>query len=134
MVEDQFLTGLPDIKSLNKVKELALKNASLSIGGVFTATDDGVLNPNTVRIVPGAIIPVARNGGPQGESLRPLPRSGDANLSQFTSNDLIASIKTIMLDESLPPDNMSARSATEVQVSYEATVTKLRFSFWKINI
>ena len=126
------LTGLPDIKSLNKVKELALRNASLSIGGVFTATDDGVLNPNTVRIVPGAIIPVARNGGPQGESLRPLPRSGDANLSQFTANDLIASIKTILLDESLPPDNMSARSATEVQFRMKQLSQNLGSAFGRL--
>jgi hypothetical protein len=60
------------------------------------------------------IIPVARNGGPQGESLKPLPRSGDFNVSQIVMNDLRMNIKSILLDESLPPDNMSARSATEV--------------------
>jgi len=76
--------------------------------------DDGVLNPATVRIIPGAIIPVARNGGPQGESLKPLPRAGDFNVSQLIINDLVQNIKRILLDESLPPDNMSARSATEV--------------------
>jgi len=126
------LTALPDIRSLNKTKELALKNASLSIGGVFTATDDGVLNPNTVKIVPGAIIPVARNGGPQGESLRPLPRSGDANISQFTANELISSVKTIMLDESLPPDNMSARSATEVQERMKQLSQNLGSAFGRL--
>ena len=109
-----LITALPDIKTLNKVKELILKNASLSISGVYTAADDGVLNPNTVKIMPGAIIPVARNGGPQGESLRPLPRAGDFNVSQLIINDIVANIKRILLDESLPPDNMSARSATEV--------------------
>jgi hypothetical protein len=109
-----LLTALPDIKTLNKVKELLLKNASLAIAGVYTAADDGVLNPNTVKIVPGAIIPVARNGGPQGESLKALPRAGDFNVSQIVINDLVQSIKRILLDESLPPDNMSARSATEV--------------------
>jgi len=109
-----LITALPDIKTLNKVKELVLKNASLSISGVYTAADDGVLNPNTVKIMPGAIIPVARNGGPQGESLKALPRAGDFNVSQLVINDLVANIKRILLDESLPPDNMSARSATEV--------------------
>ncbi len=109
-----LITALPDIKTLNKVKELILKNASLSISGVYTAADDGVLNPNTVKIMPGAIIPVARNGGPQGESLKPLPRAGDFNVSQLIINDIVANIKRILLDESLPPDNMSARSATEV--------------------
>jgi hypothetical protein len=108
------ITALPDIKTLNKTKELLLKNAALAISGVFTAADDGVLNPATVRIIPGAIIPVARNGGPQGESLKALPRSGDFNVSQLVINDLQQNIKRILLDESLPPDNMSARSATEV--------------------
>tara|TARA_R110000868_G_scaffold407111_1_gene688208 strand:+ start:2578 stop:4173 length:1596 start_codon:yes stop_codon:yes gene_type:complete len=109
-----LITAMPDIKTLNKTLELVLKNASLAISGVYTAADDGVLNPNTVKIMPGAIIPVARNGGPQGESLRPLPRSGDFNISQIVMNDLRQNIKRILLDESLPPDNMSARSATEV--------------------
>ena len=109
-----LITALPDIKTLNKVLELVLKNASLAIAGVYTAADDGVLNPNTVQIAPGAIIPVARNGGPQGESLKPLPRAGDFNVSQIIMNDLRMNIKSILLDESLPPDNMSARSATEV--------------------
>jgi hypothetical protein len=109
-----LITALPDIKTLNKTLELVLKNASLAISGVYTAADDGVLNPATVKIIPGAIIPVARNGGPQGESLKPLPRAGDFNVAQIIMGDLRGNIKRILLDESLPPDNMSARSATEV--------------------
>jgi len=109
-----LVTALPDIKTLNKTLELLLKNASLAIAGVYTAADDGVLNPATVKILPGAIIPVARNGGPQGDSLKPLPRSADFNVSQIVINDLRQNVKRVLLDESLPPDNMSARSATEV--------------------
>lgn len=109
-----LVTALPDIKTLNKVKELVLKNASLAVSGVYTAADDGVLNPQTIRIVPGAIIPVARNGGPQGESLRPLRSASDFNTSQLVINDLVMSIKRMLYDDSLPPDNMSARSATEI--------------------
>jgi hypothetical protein len=109
-----LMTALPDIKTLNKTIELLLKNASLAVAGVYTAADDGVLNPNTVKIIPGAIIPVARNGGPQGPALQALPRSGDFNVSQLVINDLRSNIKRILLDESLPPENMSARSATEI--------------------
>jgi hypothetical protein len=109
-----LMTALPDIKTLNKTIELLLKNASLAVAGVYTAADDGVLNPNTVKLTPGAIIPVARNGGPQGEALKPLPRAGDFNVTQLVINDLRQNIKRILLDESLPPDNMSARSATEI--------------------
>ncbi len=126
------LTALPDIKSLNRSIELTLKNASLSIGGVFTAADDGVLNPSTVQILPGAIIPVARNGGPQGESLRPLPRSGDPQLSQIVANDLRQAIKRIMLDESLTPDNMSARSATEITAKLSELSQNLGSAFGRL--
>jgi len=124
--------AIPDIKTLNKTKELLLKNASLSIAGVYTAADDGVLNPNTVVLKPGAIIPVARNGGPQGESLRPLPRSGDPQLSQIVIDQLQMSIKKILLDESIPRDDMSARSATEIQQRIQELAQNLGSAFGRL--
>lgn len=127
-----LLTALPDIKTLNKTLELVLKNASLAISGVYTAADDGVLNPQTVKLVPGAIIPVARNGGPQGESLKALPRSGDFNVSQIIIQDLRANIKRTLLDESLPPDNMSARSATEVVERMKELAQNLGSAFGRL--
>lgn len=127
-----LLTALPDIKTLNKTLELLLKNASLAVAGVYTAADDGVLNPQTVKIVPGAIIPVARNGGPQGESLRPLARAGDFNVSQIVINDLRQNIKRTLLDESLPPDNMSARSATEVVERMKELAQNLGSAFGRL--
>jgi hypothetical protein len=127
-----LVTALPDIKTLNKTLELVLKNASLAVAGVYTAADDGVLNPATVKIIPGTIIPVARNGGPQGESLRPLPRAGDFNVSQIVINDLRQNIKRVLLDESLPPDNMSARSATEVVERMKELAQSLGSAFGRL--
>tara|TARA_R100000231_G_scaffold25866_2_gene23454 strand:- start:1861 stop:3408 length:1548 start_codon:yes stop_codon:yes gene_type:complete len=127
-----LVTAIPDIKTLNKTLELLLKNASLSIAGVYTAADDGVLNPQTIRIAPGSVIPVARNGGPQGESLRMLPRSGDFNVSQIVINDLRMNIKKIMLDDTLPPDNMSARSATEVAERMKELAQNLGSAFGRL--
>jgi len=126
------LSALPDIKTLNKTLELVLKNASINIAGVYTAIDDGVLNPQTIRIVPGAVIPVARNGGPQGPSLQPLPRTGDIQLSQIIIQDLRMNIKKIMLDDSLPPDNMSARSATEIVERMRELATNLGSAFGRM--
>jgi len=127
-----LMTALPDIKTLNKTIELLLKNASLAVAGVYTAADDGVLNPNTVKIVPGAIIPVARNGGPQGPALQALPRSGDFNVSQLVINDLRSNVKRILLDESLPPDNMSARSATEIVERMKELAQNLGSAFGRL--
>ena len=126
------LLALADIRTLNKVVELTLKNASISIGGVFTAVDDGVLNPQTISIVPGAIIGVSSNGGPRGPSLTPLPRSGDANLSQIVANDLRVNIKKALLDESLTPDNMSARSATEINAKLSELSQSLGSAFGRL--
>ena len=127
-----LVTAIPDIKTLNKTLELLLKNASLSIAGVYTAADDGVLNPQTISIRPGAIIPVARNGGPQGESLRMLPRSGDFNVSQIIINDLRMNVKKILLDDTLPNDNMSARSATEISFRSAELANNLGSAFGRL--
>ena len=67
-----------DIKVLNKISEMDLQNAGLAISSPYTATDDGVLNPHTIRLEPGTIIPVASQ-----DSLKPLERSGDFNLAQI---------------------------------------------------
>jgi len=108
------ISALGDILTLNKAVELLLKNASLNISGIYTAVDDGVLNPQSIRIVPGAVIPVASNGGARGPSLQPLQRASDLQLTQIVLQDLRMAIKQTLLDDSLPPDNMSARSATEI--------------------
>jgi hypothetical protein len=127
-----LVTAIPDIKTLNKTLELVLKNASIAVAGVYTAADDGVLNPNNVRIQPGAVIAVARNGGPQGPSLMPLARSSDFNLSQIIVNDLRMNIKKILMDDTLPPDNMSARSATEISERTRELATNLGSAFGRL--
>lgn len=108
------LYALPDAKTLNKLKELVLMNASIAVSGVWTAVDDGVLNPNTVKIIPGAVIPVARNGGALGASLSPLKTGADFNVASILGEDLISSIKKIMMDSSLPEQQGTPPSATEM--------------------
>lgn len=108
------ILALPDIKTLNKLTELVLKNASLHISGVYTGVNDGVLNPNTVVIAPGAVIPVASNGGTRGPSLMPLDRTGSFDLAQIQHEKLIMHIKQVLLDNALPPETGAVRSATEI--------------------
>lgn len=127
-----LITALPDILTLNKTLELLLKNASINIAGVFTAVDDGVLNPQTIRIVPGSVVPVAANGGPRGPSLQPLPRSGDLQLSQVVIQELRMNIKQMLLDDSLPPDSASARSATEIVERMRLLATNLGSAYGRL--
>ena len=46
----RIMQVLPDIKTANKVVEYVLKNAALAISGVYTAADDGVINPYNIRL------------------------------------------------------------------------------------
>lgn len=71
-----------DIKVLNRIAEMDLQNAGLAIGGVWTAADDGVINPYTVVIEPGTIIPVASNRS-DNPSLRPLDIPGNFQIAQL---------------------------------------------------
>ncbi len=47
-------------------------------------------------------------------------------------NDLVANIKRILLDESLPPDNMSARSATEIVERMKELAQNLGSAFGRL--
>jgi len=127
-----LVTAIADIKTLNKTIELVLRNASIAVAGVYTAADDGILNPQNVQIKPGAIISVARNGGPQGPSLTPLARASDFNVSQIVINDLRMNIKKVLMDDTLPPDNMSARSATEIAERTRELATNLGSAFGRL--
>jgi len=107
--------AIPDIKTINKVKELLLASAALAIVGAYTVIDDGVLNADNLSIEPGALIPVSSNGsGFSGPSIKELPTGRNFDLTQLLIDDLRTSIKKIMLDDQLPPDLGPVRSATEI--------------------
>lgn len=131
-----LLQALPDLKMLNKGKELAIRSAQLNIFGVYTVADDGVTNPNTIKVQPNAMIPVARNAGPNGPSIAPLPRTGDLNAQNFMFEDLKMQINQLMLNDRLPPDAGPVRSATEIvermkqlQVDIGAAFGRLIYEF-----
>lgn len=108
------LMSLPTTKTLNKSVELTLKAAALTMGGIFTRVDDGVFNPDTARIEPGAFWSVARNGGTLGPSIQKLEPPGDINVSNIVLQDLRMQVQGIMGDQQLPPDAGQPRSAAEI--------------------
>lgn len=102
--------ALPDIRTANKVVELVLRNASIAATGIWQADDDGVLNPATVRLEPGAIIPKA----PGSSGLTPLAAPGNFDVSQLVLADLRARIRGALLADRLGPERRDNMTATEV--------------------
>ncbi len=104
------MKALPDIKTANKVVELILKNASISVTGIWQADDDGVLNPANIKLVPGAIIPKAVGSA----GLTPLAAPGKFDVSQIILTDLRNNIRRALLTDQLGMVPDYRMTATEV--------------------
>lgn len=104
------MKALPDIKTANKVVELILKNASISVTGIWQADDDGILNPANIELVPGSIIPKAVGS----KGLQPLEMPGRFDVSQLILENLQARIRHALLADKLSPILSPRMSATEV--------------------
>ncbi|MDA0989738.1 MAG: portal protein [Verrucomicrobia bacterium] len=89
---------------------MTLENAEMAISGMWQASDDGVLNPDTVNLVPGTIVPVGRTS----QGLRPLESPGRFDVANLILEDMRSNIKRALYDEMLGPMDKTPMSATEV--------------------
>lgn len=105
---------LSDIKTANKVVEFILRHAALQVAGVYTSTSDTAVNPYSIRIAPGVVIPVDSNSS-RNPTIRALERSGDIGLA-FEVLDLVRKpIKDALFEQEFRPDG-PVRSATEIVI------------------
>lgn len=104
------LRTLPDIKTTNKVVELVLKNATISVSGIWMADDDGVINLNNINLTPGAIIPKAVGSS----GLTPLTSGANFDVSQIILKDLRERIRHALLADRLGLLSEKEMTATEI--------------------
>ncbi len=104
------MKALPDIKTANKVVELVLKNASIAVTGIWQADDDGVLNPATIKLEPGTIIPKAVGSA----GLTPLKPANDMDLSSIVLEQMRARIRHALLSDIIGQPDKPDMTATEV--------------------
>jgi hypothetical protein len=98
------------IKTTNLTVELILQNAQMNISGIYTYEDDGVVNPDNINLVPGALIPVA----PNSRGLTPLAGAGRFDVAQLILSDMRQNIKKALYMETLGRPEGTPMSATEV--------------------
>lgn len=106
---------LPDIKTLDKTQEMVLKNAAFAISGLWQADDDGVINPRTIKIVPGGIIP--KSAGSKG--LQPLETNRNFDVSQIIIADKSDKITKAIQGDKLPDASDGVRTAYEYSTRKE---------------
>lgn len=107
--------GLPFVKTVNKARELALRAAAFSLLGLWTRRHDGVFNPDTAAMIPGAMWKVGSNGsGGYGPTIQRLDVAKDFNISSIVINDEREQIRRVLLDDELPEISDRVRSPTEI--------------------
>lgn len=112
----RIMRALPDIKTLNKMVEDHLRAAAFTANPIYTATDDGIINPYTMSLQPGTVMPVGSNdrGNP---SLAPLASAGDYNVLQYDISRLQESIRTVMISKPFGSiQDTPVRTATEMSI------------------
>lgn len=103
---------LNDIKTLNRMVEDYLKGLSFQANPMWTAMDDGVINPHITQVRPGNVVAVGSEN-----SLKPLQPGGSPQLLDFAITKLQDNIKQVMLSK--PFGNIQdtpVRTATEMSI------------------
>lgn len=104
------LNVLPAVKTCNLVVQMILENAQMAIAGIYNADDDGVVNPDTIELLPGTIIPRA----PGSRGLEPVQSASNFNVADLILDDMRANIKRGLYNDMLGNPNKTPMSATEV--------------------
>jgi hypothetical protein len=125
------LDVLPDVKSLNKIKEFSLRKAAIDLSGIWTAVDDGVTNPYTIRIMPGIVIPVGTNDRTS-PSLQRLDTTNDLQLTQFLVPDLQNNIRRTLFNDLRDPTG-PVRSATEIAMDSRELAQRMGSAFGRLQ-
>ncbi len=105
-----LMNALSAIKTTNLTIEMILENAQLSITGMYQLDDDGVVNPDNIQLVTGAIIPKAVGSG----GLQPIPRAGSFDVADLILSDMRTNIKLALYNDMLGNPDRTPASATEI--------------------
>ena len=109
-----LMMALPDIKTANATVRMVLEAAAYRLAPPLMVAHDGVVNPDTLRMSPRALIRVARTGGPMGKSIEPMDIGSQVDLAQIVLEEQRGNIKRHLHDEQLPPLAGAVRSASEI--------------------
>ena len=103
--------ALGSILSLNKIKEMEEDALSVAVSGMWIAVDDGILNPNNVKIGPKKIL--AANSV---DSMKELRSGSDFNVTFSAEERLQAAIRRSLMADQLQPQDGPDMTAYEVSI------------------
>ena len=105
-----LINALSAIKTTNLTIQLILENAQMAISGIYQMDDDGIINPDTINLVPGTIIPKSPTSG----GLQPVQAAGRFDVADLVLSDMRLNIKRALYNDMLGNPDRTPASATEV--------------------
>jgi len=105
-----LVNSLSAIKTTNLTIELVLENAQMAISGIYQMDDDGVINTDSINLVPGTIIPKS----PTSAGLQPIRAAGSFDVANLILSDMRNNIKRALYNDMLGDPNRTPATATEV--------------------
>ena len=124
-----LINALSSIKTCNLTVQMILENAQMSISGIYQMEDDGVINPDTIQLVPGTIIPKAMGSA----GLQPIQAAGRFDVAQLVLNDMRMNIKEALYNQMLGDPNKTPATATEVAERMADLSRKMGAAFGRLQ-
>ena len=125
-----LMNALSAIKTTNLTVQLILENAQMSISGIYQMEDDGVINPDTIQLVPGSIIPKAM--GSQG--LQPINAAGRFDVAQLILGDMRMNIKRALYNDMLGDPDKTPATATEIAERMADLSRRIGSAFGRLQV
>ena len=125
-----LFNALSDIKTVNLTVEMILENAQMAISGIYQMEDDGVINVDTINLVPGTIIPKAMGSA----GLQPIQAAGRFDVAQLQIDRAQTAIKKHLYSEMLGDPNRTPASATEVAERMADLSRRIGSAFGRLQI
>jgi len=113
-------TALPDVKTLNRARQLKFRHWSKVIDPPMQAVEEGVIGE--ISMIPSSV-----NFVRELDQLKPIEVGGQPQISQINEAELIQQIKEVFFSDlvNLPPAQGTPMSATEAAQRFELMERKL---------
>lgn len=129
------IEALPTARSLNKMVEFLLKNASLSVNPPYMAASDGVFNPYLFEIEPNKVIPISRQSMVSGQlPLQKLDTQGQFQFGEAEVNDLRTQIKEMLFSAPERPVQAPSQTATEIMIRQRQFLEEIGPAFGRLEV
>jgi hypothetical protein len=109
---------------------MILENAQMAISGIYQMEDDGVINPDTINLVPGTIIPKAMGSA----GLQPIQAAGSFDVAQLVLGDMRNNIKRALYNDMLGDPNRTPASATEIAERMADLSRRIGSAFGRLQV